>query len=583
MPEVILDTRFLVAWLAPIVVCFFSPDVHISGMLSYLVIKVAFYGFALFYTLYFLISFLPPKINAICKNLIVILSLSCAFLDFFTSYYYQMGLNQALIETLLATNASEAYEFFLSAYSHFFPLLAMLFVVGLFLHFVRYNLLLSFKQALLVFVPFLIGFSAHCIRTNLNTHRNINALANTVHIIARDTPLIKEMLALIDTLYNHKQAQEIYQNFYKPLPQDYVKLEPDSIPFVVLIIGESASKNFMGVYGYGLPNTPFLSGLNEREREREREDKRSLNCSSLTCPNSSPLPVNPTLKGNLSVFTDVIAPYASTEATFQVLLNYSDVENRNIPWFKTKNLIDIFKGAGYNTFWLDNQEPSETSNARNLISRQSRWRVYTPPSLKRVYDDSLIATYHSLKPHLGTKNFILFHLIGSHVLYKDRFPKSFTKFSATQVPTKHLHIKDSKDKQIVADYANSLYYTDSVLQEIFKLFEDKDALILYLSDHAQDIYQSDFTYGHKCSVYGVEIPFILYTTPTFVKKHPEKIKAISLATHKPFMSDDLIHSLLPLVGIHTKDNIESKNLFSPAFDTTRKRIFCDGLEYKKIP
>ncbi|WP_163565651.1 hypothetical protein [Helicobacter suis] len=274
MPKVILDMHFLVAWLAPIVVCFFSPDVYISGMLSYLVIKVAFYGFALFYTLYFLVSFLPPKINTICKNLIVILSLGCASLDFFTSYYYQMGLNQALIETLLATSLSEAYEFFLSAYAHLFSLLAVLLVVGLFLYFVRYNLSLSLKQALLVFVPFLIGFSAHCIRTGLNTHRNISAFANTVHIIARDTPLIKEMLALLDTLHNHKQAQEIYQNFYKPLPQDYMQVDQNSVSFVVLIIGESASKNFMGVYGYGLPNTPFLSGFNEREREREY--KRSL-------------------------------------------------------------------------------------------------------------------------------------------------------------------------------------------------------------------------------------------------------------------------------------------------------------------
>ncbi|BCD45987.1 hypothetical protein [Helicobacter suis] len=61
MPKVIVDMRLLIAWLAPIIACFFSPDVYMSGMLSYLVIKVAFYGFALFYTLYFLISFLPPK------------------------------------------------------------------------------------------------------------------------------------------------------------------------------------------------------------------------------------------------------------------------------------------------------------------------------------------------------------------------------------------------------------------------------------------------------------------------------------------------------------------------------------------
>lgn len=49
------------------------------------------------------------------------------------------------------------------------------------------------------------------------------------------------------------------------------------------------------------------------------------------------------------------------------------------------------------------------------------------------------------------------------------------------------------------------------------------------------------------------------------------------------MSDDLIHSLLPLVGIHTKDEIESKNLFSPKFDAQRKRAVCYGsMNYDRI-
>ncbi|BEG57917.1 hypothetical protein NHP21005_16050 [Helicobacter sp. NHP21005] len=60
-----------------------------------------------------------------------------------------------------------------------------------------------------------------------------------------------------------------------------------------------------------------------------------------------------------------------------------------------------------------------------------------------------------------------------------------------------------------------------------------------------------------------------------------QVKLIEQAVHKPFMSDDLIHTLLPIVGIHTKDNLESKDLFSPKFDIKRKRVYCGHLEYKK--
>ncbi len=89
--------------------------------------------------------------------------------------------------------------------------------------------------------------------------------------------------------------------------------------------------------------------------------------------------------------------------------------------------------------------------------------------------------------------------------------------------------------------------------------------------------------GHRCSKAGLEIPFMIYVSDIFKEKHPKKVKLIKNALNKPFMSDDLIHSLLPLVGIHTKDEIESKNLFSPKFDAQRKRAVCYGsMNYDRI-
>ncbi|GAA7709940.1 hypothetical protein HpCOL116_13860 [Helicobacter pylori] len=182
----------------------------------------------------------------------------------------------------------------------------------------------------------------------------------------------------------------------------------------------------------------------------------------------------------------------------------------------------------------------------------------------------------NVQPQLKSKNFIVFHLIGSHSWYVDRFPKSFAKFKPSDLSFSNLHVSNDRDKQIVTDYVNSLYYNDFVLNGIFNLFKDKDAIVFYLSDHAQDIFESGPTYGHSCSKAGLEIPFMIYVSDIFKEKHPEKVKLIKNALNKPFMSDDLIHSLLPLVGIHTKDEIESKNLFSPKFDTQRKRAVCYG-------
>lgn len=106
--------------------------------------------------------------------------------------------------------------------------------------------------------------------------------------------------------------------------------------------------------------------------------------------------------------------------------------------------------------------------------------------------------------------------------------------------------------------------------------------MFYLSDHAQDMFESGSTYGHRCSKAGLEISFMIYVSDIFKEKHPEKVKLIKNALNKPFMGDDLIYSLLPLVGIHTKDEVESKNLFSPKFDAQRKRIVCgNSMDYDK--
>ncbi len=120
----------------------------------------------------------------------------------------------------------------------------------------------------------------------------------------------------------------------------------------------------------------------------------------------------------------------------------------------------------------------------------------------------------------------MFHLIGSHNWYANRFPKSFAKFKPNDLDFSNLHTNSDRDKQIVTDYVNSLYYNDAVLNGIFNLFKDKDAIVFYLSDHAQDMFESGPTYGHRCSKAGLEIPFMIYVSDIFKEKHPEKVKLI---------------------------------------------------------
>ncbi|WP_281769855.1 phosphoethanolamine transferase, partial [Helicobacter ailurogastricus] len=304
------------------------------------------------------------------------------------------------------------------------------------------------------------------------------------------------------------------------------------------------------LYGYRVPNSPLASALQKSQ--------------------------------NLFVFSDVISAQATTEAVFPTLLSYKDFEHKNTPWYIYKTMGAVFKQAGYETFWIDVQDDLARNNVYAHLAHPFAHKYWTnaPSDLPQTTQD--IWTLQMLKhiqPQLQSKNFILLHLFGSHFIYNRRFPKSFSKFSPQDIPYSGLKVKDQTDRQIVADYVNSLYYTDHVLDKIYRFFQNKDVLMVYLSDHAEAVFQGGHYAGHSCSPQGVEIPFMIFVTNTFKQKHPDKVKSIAQAVHKPFMSDDLIHSLLPLVGIHTKDNLDTKNLFSPKFDTHRKRVYCGHLVY----
>ena len=116
-----------------------------------------------------------------------------------------------------------------------------------------------------------------------------------------------------------------------------------TLPNVVLILGESTQRNYMSLYGYKIDSTPALRALAKR--------------------------------GNLVVFDDVISPHSHTDLSLQKVLTFSNYENASTPWYMQQNLLDILNSAGYETYWLSNQEAiSIYGNAPEIISRRGSIR-----------------------------------------------------------------------------------------------------------------------------------------------------------------------------------------------------------------
>ncbi|WP_121021828.1 sulfatase-like hydrolase/transferase [Helicobacter vulpis] len=266
-----LDNRFFLMWLAPVVASFFSVD-RLTGGWFYLggfPIKVAFYGFAFFYLCYLASSLLKSArwVEGI-KNTLTGLSLFFAFVHFYLAHYFEMRFTPSIMDTIFATSLEETQEFFSNMVLPHLPLiLGYVFVCCLLVFLLPFRWAINPRQNKWILACLGLVFCLHTARAFYLF--GPKTVLKDPNIPQQVMPIVREFVMFASSLYHRTQISAMISSFKQPLPKGYLTVESNSVPNVVLIVGESASKNFMGVYGYPVPNTPFLSSLVERERDRK--------------------------------------------------------------------------------------------------------------------------------------------------------------------------------------------------------------------------------------------------------------------------------------------------------------------------
>ena len=315
----------------------------------------------------------------------------------------------------------------------------------------------------------------------------------------------------------------------------------DDLPYVVFILGESTARSHMSLYGYPLETDPLL---------QKRKDA-----------------------GELQAFTDVRAPYAQTLDAMETIFTFYH-RNASENWYDYHNLFDIFKATHVNTAWLSNQESSGIANMDHFFSVKCDTFHFTmlkdfKSGSKNRYDETLLPLLDKLLVQSNSpQNFFVLHLMGSHTTYADRYPKEFEKFHSEN---ESIGLSTVTAKQMRADYDNTILYNDYVIDKIIQRFEDKDAIIIYISDHGDEVMEDRNFFGHgknNATHWMLEIPMIVWTSQSFRQKHPERIEAIQNATTRPYVTDDIIHSLLDLTHIETPEYQPERSIFSPNFNAS---------------
>ena len=284
---------------------------------------------------------------------------------------------------------------------------------------------------------------------------------------------------------------------------------------IILVIGESASRDYMKAINteYQYDTTPWLTS-NKSSR-------------------------------NFLIISNAYSTVPNTVLSLsRALTEFNQYDDGNFN--QSCSIVDIAQKAGYNVHWYSNQgHIGAADTAVTLVAETSNVSKWTKQGLNKIqYDESLLSYLDDVDP--TKNNFVVLHLKGNHFNFLNRFPESFTKFGT---PGKY---------DLELNYANSIAYTDYVLQQIYEYAKDKLNLqsMVYFSDHATipDKRRSPNFQGFG----AVRIPFFTYFSDEYIEKNPEVYNALK-ANKDKYWTNDLAYELMCSVFNISSNRFKEEN------------------------
>ena len=556
----------------------------------------------LFLDIYFLcavLTLIPRKIRIFVKALLYLLLYSVAIVDMYCYERFESTLTPTMLMLVGETNAQEAQEF-LSGYLSWdvvktnvgwILLLALIHILWIFLR----RLLRKWRERMIlpkVQPAFVTGLRVvfSCVIAWLLYDAFSQTWPNKVAIgrlFSYDTiGQVEHELTKKDQakLYvpPYRLAFSLYAN--RLASRQIVQLEAASkkiridscsfrVPEIVLVIGESYNKHHSQLYGYDKPTTPRQMAL--------------------------------AADSSLVVFTDVVASWNLTSFVFKHMLSLWAVGEEG-EWCDEPLFPEVFRKAGYQVDFLTNQFQPKAKDAVYDFSGGfflndpdfSKRQFDTRNSRTYRYDETLLKAYDALNQRDKSRDSLetskiqgrltILHLMGSHVDYRARYPKQRQYFSPSMYQRPEL---TDKQRRILSEYDNSLRYNDSILWAVTQRFADKDAVVIYVPDHAEEIFDGKpYIYGrmhganidYRLARNEMEIPFWIWGSPRYIERHPYGWKAIQAAKDRPLMTDVLPHLLLYLGGISTPLYHPELNVITPEYNTRRPRILKGVTDYNML-
>ncbi|MEB3754278.1 phosphoethanolamine transferase [Acinetobacter sp. MD2(2019)] len=305
-----------------------------------------------------------------------------------------------------------------------------------------------------------------------------------------------------------------------------IKETPPNV--TVLVIGESARRDRLSLFGYSKNNTtPYLSQF----------------------------------KQDLWLFNNAISGSYMTSKSVPSLLT----GRLNSTDHLSPSVVNAFNSAGYKTYWFSAQSQygeydslvsayASSAQEKSFLTQHS----YSA-SLETHYDGELLSSFDRALAEKTPHKFIVLHLYGSHADFTKRYPAEFNKF---------------QDK-----YDNTVLYTDYLLNEVIQKLKAKhvDANLIYTSDHGLNLGQCPQNSSlHLDMKSDFNVPLIMWASDSWKQHHAQLADTLTKEQNSAVSSVNILPTLLDMTSIQCKAIPMEKSLFNSKYQSYPREVLTSS-------
>ncbi|SIO29333.1 phosphoethanolamine transferase [Halodesulfovibrio marinisediminis] len=326
---------------------------------------------------------------------------------------------------------------------------------------------------------------------------------------------------VIDSVANFSIRWVQYKT--RPKPKSSASLDSELITpqqteplTVIFVIGESARADHFQINGYSRETTPHLI-----------KEKNVITYGAIR---------------SFAALTRISVPAMLTPATSAH------------PKITTNSFLDLFVKHGFATAWISANSRAVYSsdmpttrimgNAQQTIFRND----FTTADYSTFRDEMMLPVVKRVLSNIDGNRTIVIHTRGSHFNYHTKYSEKYRKFT----PDKYSNYENLNT--VINAYDNSILATDAFLANLYDLVRDKNALVIYSSDHGESLGEDGiFMHGNKKRPEQRNVPLIIWYSDKYAIHNPRYVEALKQQIGKSLSHDILFPWTINLGGIALKN------------------------------